>query len=93
MFFFLYHYVGYYFVTKTVVHHPVVALFPDRLTHGGSVDDWRRLAGLRKVYVCLCVFVSVCILFKKGEYVCDECLESEVSRQFHCHCEDKCHPN
>lgn len=24
----------------------MVALFPDRLTYAGSVDDWRRLVGL-----------------------------------------------
>ena len=34
-----------FFVTKTVARHPAVVLFPDRLTHGGPLDDWRRLAG------------------------------------------------
>lgn len=60
-----------------MVHHPVVALFPDRLTHGGSVDDWRRLAGLCKVCVCVCF----CVHVVSEEQVC--CVMSALDERFH----------
>lgn len=63
--------------------HPVVAQFPDRLTHGGSVYDWRRLAGFWKVCVsacvCVCAFVDMWMLCNKGKYVC----ESVLDERFH----------
>ncbi len=48
-------------------------LFPDRLTHGGPLDDWRRLGGFversvcgccvrrANIYVYACVHICVCV--------------------------------
>lgn len=60
---------------KTVVCHPAVVLSPDRLTHGGPLDDWRRLTGfvesvcgccVRRASMCVCVCMWVWVSWMRG---------------------------